>query len=124
MKMMKKEKGKDKVEEKKSIALKTYSFKSSKNEPNKCEESDDKNSDDDDVGLFVKRYQRYIRKNKVKHSKGNLSKFRKDSKSSKDGENRKGKFRIYCYNYGEIGHYRPKCTMVKKEGITRSLINL
>lgn len=72
--MMKKEKGKDKEEVKKSIALKTSSFKSSKNESNECEERDDKNFDDDDVELFVKRYQRYIRKNKVKHFEGNLAK--------------------------------------------------
>ncbi|XP_050889217.1 pre-mRNA-splicing factor CWC15-like [Lathyrus oleraceus] len=67
-KNMEKEKGKDKEEVKNSIALKTYSFKSSENEPSECEEKDDKNSDDDDdddddVGLFVKRCQRYIQKN-------------------------------------------------------------
>ena len=73
---------------------------------------DDKISDDDDVRLFVKRYQRYIRKNKVKHSEENLAKFRKESKSSKDGENRKGKFRSSCYNYGEIDHYRLECPMI------------
>jgi hypothetical protein len=107
---MKKEKGKDKVEEKKFISLKTYSFKSLKNEPSEYEERDEKifdDDDDDDDGIFVNRYQRYIQKNKVKHSEGNLAKFRKESKSSKDGENKKGKFRSFCYNYGEISHCRP-----------------
>lgn len=124
---MKKEKGKDKEEVKKSIALKTSNFKSSKNEPSECEERDAKNSNDDDVRMFIKRYQRYIWKNKVNHSKGNLAKFGKESKSSKDGENRKFKFRSSCYNCGEIGHYRPKCPMIKKykeKGITRSLVNI
>lgn len=55
-KKMKKDKGRDKEEVKKSIALKISSLKSSKNVPSECEERDDKDSNDDDVGLFVKRY--------------------------------------------------------------------
>ncbi|XP_050896005.1 uncharacterized protein LOC127102702 [Lathyrus oleraceus] len=114
-KKMKKEKGKGKEEVNKSIALKPYSFKSSKNEASECEERDDNNSGDDDVGLFAKRYQRYIQKNKVKHSEGNLSKFRRESKSSQYAENIKDKFISSCYNFGEIDHYRTKCTIIKKD---------
>lgn len=76
----------------KSIALKTLSSKPSKDDQSDCEERDDKNSDDDAFRLFVKKCQRYIRKNQVKHSERNLAKFRKKSKSSKYDENRKGKF--------------------------------
>lgn len=61
-KEMKKEKGKDNKENNKSSALNTSSSKSSYNEKSDCESRDDKNFDDEDMRLFVKRYQGYIRK--------------------------------------------------------------
>ncbi|XP_050908865.1 uncharacterized protein LOC127122601 [Lathyrus oleraceus] len=112
---MNKEKGKDKEEVRKSITIKTSSSKSSKDEHSHCEERNDKNYDDDDFGLFVNKYQRYIRKNRVKDSKINLAIFRKESKSLKADENKKGKFRSSCYNCGEVGHYRPECLIIKKD---------
>lgn len=84
------------MEEKKFIALKTSRSKPSHIEKSYCEIRDDKNSDDEDMGLFVKRYQRYIRKNVVKHSNKNLNKFRKIAKPSKEYENKKGKLRSSC----------------------------
>ena len=30
-------------------------------------------------------------------------------------DNKNGKFRSSCYNYGEVGHYRPNCPMIKKD---------
>jgi hypothetical protein len=59
-KNMKKEKGKHKVEEKKSISLKTSSLKSSMNELSYCENKDDKDSNKEDMGLFIKRYTKYM----------------------------------------------------------------
>lgn len=67
------------------------------------------------MGFFVKRYQWYIRNNEVKHFDKNLTKFRRVAKASREYENKKGKFRSSCYDYGEFGHYRPECPMIKKD---------
>lgn len=125
--MVKKEKGKDKVEENKSIALKTSSLKPSYIEKSDYKTRDYKNFDDEDMRLFVKRYQRYISMIEVKHSDKNLTKLRRVAKASREDENKKGKFRSSCYNYGEFGHYilkYPKIKKDKEKGITRSLASL
>ncbi|XP_050915969.1 uncharacterized protein LOC127131073 [Lathyrus oleraceus] len=135
-KKMKKEKGKDKEEVRKSIALRTLSSNFSNNETRSDNDSDDedmrlfvkrynrhiwkhevKNSDPNnkEIGLFVKRYQRYIRKNEVNLYDKNLTKFGRVAKASREDENKKGKYRSSCYNYGEFGHYRPKCPNIKKD---------
>jgi hypothetical protein len=67
------------------------------------------------MGVFVKRYHRYIRKNGVKHSDKNLIKIRRISNSSKEDENKKGKLISSCYNYGKAGHYRSEHPMIKKD---------
>lgn len=58
-KKMNKDKSKDKVEDKKPVALKTYSLKSSKYEQSDYETRSDNDSNDEDMGLFVKRYHGY-----------------------------------------------------------------
>ncbi|XP_050889423.1 uncharacterized protein LOC127094660 [Lathyrus oleraceus] len=67
------------------------------------------------LGFFVKRYQSYIRKNGVKHSDKNLTKFGRVAKASREDENKKGKLRSLCYNYGEFGHYRLEFPKIKKK---------
>lgn len=114
-KKMKKEKGKDKEVENKSISLKASSSKSSNNEKSYCETRDDKTSNDEDTGLFVKRYNRQIWKNGVKQSDKNPIKSRRISNFSKEDENKKDKLRSSFYNYGKVGHYRPDCSMIKKD---------
>lgn len=61
-----------------------------------------KHSDPDykEIRLFVERCQRYIRKNGVKHWNKNLTKFGRIVKASREDENKKGKLRSSCYNYG------------------------
>lgn len=66
---MKNEKGKDNEQVRKSIALKTSSSKPLKYENNDYEERNDKNYEDYDFVLYIKKYQRYIRKNRVNTSK-------------------------------------------------------
>ncbi|XP_050908819.1 uncharacterized protein LOC127122544 [Lathyrus oleraceus] len=138
---MKKEKGKDKKEVRKSISLKTSRSKSSNNVQSDCETRSDNDSDDEDkklfvkrynryiwkngvkhsdlddkeIGLFVRRYQRYIKKNGVNHYDKNLTKFVRVAKASREDENKKGKLRISCYNYGEFGHYRLECPKINKD---------
>lgn len=100
------------MEDNNFVVLKTSSSKPSHIEQSDCETRDYKNFDDEEMELFIKRYQRYIRENK--HSDKNLTKFRRLDKSSKEYENKKDKFRSSCYNNGEFCHYRPKYPKIKK----------
>lgn len=65
--------------------------------------------------MFVKRYNRYIRKNGVKHSDKNLINFRRLSNFSKEDDNKKGKLRSSCYNCGKAGHYSSDYSFIKKD---------
>lgn len=69
-KKSKKEKNKDKDSEKKSVALVASSSKSSDGDS-----SSDEDSDDEEMRLFVRRYNKFIRKNGIKHFDKNLMKF-------------------------------------------------
>ena len=73
--------------EKKSIALMTSSSKSSTKEQDDNGSTSDENSNDEEMGLFVWRYNRFIRKNGIKHSDKNLISFRKQSKEPRQEEN-------------------------------------
>lgn len=87
---VKKKKGRDKEEKKKSIALKISSSKSSNNEHSDCETKDDKDSDEEDMGLFIKKYNRYMWQQGNKYSEKDHSKSRRLSNSSKEYQNKKG----------------------------------
>ncbi|XP_050897021.1 uncharacterized protein LOC127103823 [Lathyrus oleraceus] len=82
----KKEKAKD--TEKKFIALKTSRYKSSTNDTCESESSDDDKDSNEDMGLFVRRYNRYLRKNKVQHSDKNPINYRRQSKFSNQEEDK------------------------------------
>lgn len=114
-KKVKKEKSKDKVEEKKSIALKTSNSNPSHNKQSDCETKDDKYFDEEDLGLFIKKFNRYMWKHGDKYSEKNQSKSRRLSNFSKEDENKKGNPRSLCYNRGKASHYRPKYPMSKKD---------
>lgn len=85
---MKKEKEKDRVEEKKSITLKTSSLKSSNSESSDFETKDD----EEYMGLFIKSYNRYMWEQANKYSeKKDHGKSIRLSNSSKDDEKKKSK---------------------------------
>lgn len=91
---MKKEKGEDRVEEKKFIALNS--------ELSDCETKDDEDFDEEDMRLFIQRYNRYMWEQANKHSKKkDHGKSRRLLNSSKDDENKKSKGRSTCYPCGK-----------------------
>ena len=67
------------------------------------------------MGLFVRRYNRFIRKNGIKHSDKNLISFRKQSKEPRQEENKNQRGKRPCYNCGKVGHYKPDCLKMKKD---------
>ena len=109
----KKEKPKD--TEKKSIALKALSSKSSTNNSCVSDSSDDDESSSEDMGLFVRKYHRYLRKNEVQHSDKNLINYRNQSKPSRQDEGKKSKSRGSCFNCGKPDHYKPEYPLLKKD---------
>lgn len=88
--------------DKKLIALIASSSKSSTKEH------------DEEMGLFVKRYHKYIKRNGVNSDK-NIIKYRRQSNFSKQDENKKEKSRSSCYNYGKADHYKLDCPLLKND---------
>ena len=81
-----------------SKSLKASNSKSSKDEhTNDNDSCDEEDSDDELMGLFMRRYNRYIWKNNVKHSDNNLVKFRIQSTPYKEEYNKKDKGKGICY---------------------------
>lgn len=113
-KKVKNEKGNDKVEERNPIALKTSISKSSQNKQSHCETKDEKYYDEEDMSLFIKKFNRYIWKHGDKYSEKNKTKSKRLFNSLEEDENKKSKPRSSYYNYGKVGHYRPEFPMKKK----------
>lgn len=73
---------------------------------------DEDSSKEYDMGLFVKRYNRYMRKNNLKHSDKNLINFKKSHPYKKENERKEEN--VTCFECGKLVHYRTTCLRLNK----------
>lgn len=74
--------------------------------------SDEDYSKEEDIWLFVKRYNQYFRKHKLKYFDKNMINFKK-SHPHKEKHKRKDED-ITCFEYGKSDHHRTKCPSLNK----------
>jgi len=98
--------------ERKSIALNITSSVSTSSVQND-DESDDDAIDEEEMSLFVRRYNRYIKRNGLKHNDKNLVNFRKASRKGTKSDNDEKV--VSCYACGKIGHYKNKSLELAKQ---------
>jgi len=98
--------------ETKSIALNTTSFVSTSSVQND-DESDDDAIAEEEMSLFVRRYNGYIKRNGLKHNEKNLVKFRKASRKGRESDNDEKV--VSRYGCEKIGHYKNECPKLAKE---------
>ena len=101
-----------KKKERKSIALNTtLSVSTSSIQSN--EESDDDGINEEEMSLFVRRYNCYIKRNRLKHNDKNLVNFRKASRKGKESDSDEKV--VSCYGSGKVRHYKNECPELTKE---------
>lgn len=83
-----------------------------KNSKEESDNSDTETSKKEDMGLFSKRYNRYLKRNKLKHTDKGLVNFRNTHPLNKD--HKKSDDDIMCYECGNLGHYRTTCPSLTK----------
>jgi len=97
-----------KKKERKSISLNTTSSVSTSSAKN-----DDDGINEEEMSMFVRRYNRYIKRNGLKHNDKNLVNFRKASMKGRESYNDEKV--VSCYGYGKVGHYKNECPELAKE---------
>ena len=85
--------------ERKTIALNTTSSVSTSSVKN-----DDDGINEEEMSMFVRRYNGYIKRNGVKHNDKNLVNFRKASMKGSESDNDEKV--VSCYGCGKVGHYK------------------
>ncbi|MCH94038.1 hypothetical protein A2U01_0014993 [Trifolium medium] len=98
----------------KSKDIKTTSTKSKgKEQSNGCDSDED--SDNEEMTLFVKRFNKYVKKNGIKFSDKNVTKFLKQSsKIDNDEGNKNEKPKSVSYECGKPDHYKPDYPLLNK----------
>lgn len=92
-------------------------MKASSSKARKLEKYDDGSDKDyskeEEMGLFIKIYSRYIKKRCLKHSNKNLINFKKSHPHKKE-EKKKENSQVTYYKCAKFGHYRTTCLSQSK----------
>lgn len=92
-----------------SLKVSTSQAKKTKEE---SENSFEESPKEKEMGLFIRRYNWYLKRNKLKHTEKGLINFKKYHPSKR--EHNKKDEDITCYECEKLGHYRTICPSLTK----------
>lgn len=73
------------------------------------------------MGLFIRRYNRYFKRNKLKHTDKGLVNFKNTHPSKKD--HKKEYDETICYECGEFGQYMTTCPNLTKHNNNKTRLS-
>lgn len=116
-------KNKDKVkEENRIISLNPFSSNA------KVEDDEDNinkaSSKDEEMSLFVRHYNKHIKRKSLKHYDKSLMKFRKSNPSKKLEYNKSEQRQVTCYECRKPEHYKTDCPSLMKRKCKKLMYNL
>jgi len=95
-----------------SISLSTTPSASTSSIQNNKESGDD-GINEEETSMFVRRYNRYIKRNRLKHNDKNLVNFRKASMKGRELDNDEKV--VSFYGCSKVGHYKNECAELGKK---------